>query len=172
MSEPGEAVGAKSPWAPLSQPLFRALWIAAFVSNLGAWMQDVGEAWLMTSLTSSALLVSLLQTAEGVAIFLLALPAGALADIVDRRHLLIVTQAWTCGIAAAVGVVTLTGHATPALLIAGGFGVGLGTALTSPSWQAIVGDVVPREDLAAAITLNGVAFNLARAVGPAIGGLI
>src|ERR1700674_762169 len=102
-----------SAWAPLRQSLFRSLWIASVVSNIGAWMEDVGEAWLMTSQTPSPLLVALLQTAEGLPFFLLALPAGALADIFDRRRLLLFTQIWLCLAATGLGVLTLLGLTTP-----------------------------------------------------------
>src|SRR5204863_5565831 len=96
-----------SAWAPLRHSLFRWLWIASVVSNVGTWMEEVGEAWLMTSQTPSPLLVALLQTAESLPIFLLALPAGALADVVDRRRLLLFTQIWLCLAATALGVLTL-----------------------------------------------------------------
>src|ERR1700680_1555519 len=106
-----------SAWAPLSQPLFRSLWIASVVSNIGAWMEQVGEAWLMTSQTPSPLLVALLQTAESLPIFLLALPAGALADVMDRRRLLLFTQVWMCVAATALGVLTLLDFTTPIVLL-------------------------------------------------------
>src|SRR5947199_7892062 len=111
-----ESQTTASPWAPLRQPLFRSLWIASVVSNIGAWMEDVGEAWLMTSQTSSPLFVALLQSAESLPIFLLALPAGALADVIDRRQLLLFTQACLCLSAAALGVLTLLGVAMPIVL--------------------------------------------------------
>src|SRR5438132_14293157 len=95
-SAPGEPASDISAWAPLQHSAFRSLWIASVVSNIGTWMEEVGEAWLMTSQTASPLLVALLQTAESLPIFLLALPAGALADVVDRRRLLLLTQAWLC----------------------------------------------------------------------------
>src|ERR1700692_3772517 len=102
-----DASKTASAWAPLREPLFRSLWIASVISNIGAWMEDVGEAWLMTSQTPSPLLVALLQTAESLPIFLLALPAGALADVVDRRRLLLCTQIWLCAAATALGALTL-----------------------------------------------------------------
>src|SRR5438270_11481356 len=105
-----------SAWSPLRYSLFRALWVASIVSNLGAWMEEVGEAWLMTDQTTSPLLVSLLQTADSLPIFLLALPAGALADIVDRRRLLLFTQGWMCAAAAGLGMMTLFGLTTPWVL--------------------------------------------------------
>src|SRR5438132_14129494 len=106
-SAPGEPASDISAWAPLRHALFRSLWIASVVSNIGAWMEDVGEAWLMTSQTPSPLLVALLQTADSLPIFLLALPAGALADVADRRRLLLFTQIWMCVAATALGILTL-----------------------------------------------------------------
>jgi MFS family permease len=162
----------QSAWSPLRQYLFRSLWIAAVASNIGTWVEDVGESWLMTSLTKSAVLIALLQTAESLPIFLLALPAGAFADIMDRRRLLIFAQVWMSTVAAALGIMTIAGATTPHLLLFLGFLLGLGVALSSPAWQAIIPELVPRSDLPAAIALNGIAVNIARAVGPAIGGLI
>ena len=133
-----ESPQAASAWAPLRQPLFRSLWIASVVSNIGAWMEDVGEAWLMTSQTPSPLLVALLQTAESLPIFLLALPAGALADVVDRRRLLLFTQVWMYLAATALGVWTLLGLTTPTVLLLFAFTVGTATALNMPAWQAIM----------------------------------
>jgi len=159
-------------WAPLGGALFRSLWIASVISNIGAWMEDVGEAWLMTSQTPSPLLVALLQTAESLPIFLLALPAGALADIVDRRRLLLFTQTWLCLVATGLGVLTLLEWTTPAVLLVFAFTVGIATALNVPAWQAITQELVPREQLASAAALGAVGFNIARAVGPALGGLL
>lgn len=104
--------GRQSAWSPLRQHLFRSLWIAAVVSNVGTWVEDVGEAWLMTSLTKSPILISLLQTAESLPIFLLALPAGAFADIMDRRRLLIFAQIWMLIVAAMPGMMSIAGATT------------------------------------------------------------
>ena len=161
-----------SAWSPLRHSLFRALWIASVVSNLGTWMEEVGEAWLMTDQTASPLLVSLLQTADGLPIFLLALPAGALADIVDRRRLLLFTQGWMCAAATGLGVLTLLGLTTPWVLLAFTCALGAGTALNVPAWQAIMPEVVSREELPSAAALGGIGFNIARSAGPAVGGLI
>src|SRR6266446_10489356 len=103
----GEGTTAESAWAPLSHPVFRALWIASVVSNVGTWMQNVGAAWLMTLLTPSPMVVALVQAATSVPVFLVALPAGALADVVDRRRLLLLTQGWMLLAAAVLGVATL-----------------------------------------------------------------
>jgi MFS family permease len=164
--------GRQSAWGPLRQHLFRSLWIAAVVSNVGTWVEDVGEAWLMTSLTKSPILISLLQTAESLPIFLLALPAGAFADIMDRRRLLIFAQIWMLVVAAWLGVMTIAGATTPFTLLLLAFLLGLGVALNAPAWQAIIPELVIRSEVPAALALNGIAVNIARAVGPAIGGLI
>ncbi len=161
-----------SPWSPLAEPIFRALWIATVASNIGTWMQDVGESWLMVSLTTSPILVALVETAGSLPIVLLALPAGALADVVDRRRLLLITQSWMLVSAALLGVFTLFGLVTPWMLLLLTFILGLGTAMNGPAWQAIIPELVPRRELPAAITLVGVAVNVSRAVGPALGGLL
>jgi predicted MFS family arabinose efflux permease len=158
--------------APLRRRAFRALWIAAVVSNLGTWMQEVGASWLMTSLTPSPLLVTMIQVGSSAPMFLLAIPSGALADIADRRRLLLFTQTWMLAAAATLGVLTLRGDVTPIILLAVTFAMGVGNALNGPAWQAIVSELVPRPELPAAIALNGAGFNIARAVGPALGGLI
>jgi MFS family permease len=126
----------------------------------------------MTSLAPSPLMVGLMQTAENAPLFLLALPAGALADIVDRRRLLLYTQAWMLVSAVALGLLTFFGLTTPLVLLLLIFSLGLGSALNAPAWQAIVPELVPRSELPAAVSLNSVAFNIARAVGPALGGFV
>src|SRR5258708_1853929 len=162
-----------SPWSPLAFAAFRWLWIASVVSNIGTWMQNVGAAWLMTSLPqASPLLVALVQTATTLPSFMLGVPAGAIADIVDRRKLLLVTQTWMLGAAAALGALTMLGVAGPYTLLWLTFALGLGSAMNGPAWLAIIPELVPKKELAAAITLNSVGFNLARAVGPALGGLV
>lgn len=161
-----------SAWSPLRQTLFRSIWIALIVSNIGTWMHSVGVAWLMTELTASPLLVALMQTAVSLPIFFFGLPAGALADIVDRRKLLIATESWMLLVALALGILTLTGYVSAWVLLALTFLLGLGTALDAPAWQAIIPELVKREDLPAAVALNATGFNIARAIGPAIGGLI
>lgn len=159
-------------WAPLAEPIFRALWIAAVASNIGTWMQSVGAAWLMTSLTRSPLLIALLTTAGSLPIFLAGLPAGALADVFDKRHIVLLTQFWMLIVAAAMGVVTFLGWMNPSLLLLLSFLLGLGGALSAPAWQAIMPELVGKEQLATAVALNGAGFNLARAVGPALGGFV
>jgi len=161
-----------SAWVPLRQELFRTLWIAAVASNIGTWMHEVGASWLMTQLAPSPLMVSLIQTAEALPVFLLALAAGALADVLDRRRLLIFSQSWMLGAAAGLGFLTVLHLTTPELLLAFTFLLSFGNALNGPAWQAIVPELVPRRELPAAISLNSVGFNVARAAGPALGGLI
>ena len=161
-----------SAWGPLRESVFRALWIATVVSNIGSWMQDVGESWLMTSLTPSPVLVALVETAGSLPVVLLALPAGALADVVDRRRLLLVMQIWMCVAAGAMGVLALTGHMSPGRLLSLTFLLGIGSAMSNPVWQAITPELVSPADLPAAITLSAVGINIARAIGPALGGLI
>ncbi|MDQ3920153.1 MAG: MFS transporter [Acidobacteriota bacterium] len=163
---------APSAWSPLRLSLFRALWLAAVASNVGTWMHNVGAEWLMTTLAPTPIMVALMQTAENSPTFLLALPGGALADIVDRRRLLIFTQTWMLVAAVALGTLTLAGWTTPWVLLALTFMLGLGAALNAPAWQAIVPELVPRAELPVAVSLNSVAFNIARAVGPALGGLL
>ncbi|MTD44712.1 MFS transporter [Conexibacter sp. W3-3-2] len=158
--------------APLRHPVFRRLWGANVVSNLGFWMQQVAAGWLMTELTGSPALVALLATAAALPVFLLALPAGALADVVDRRRLIIATQTWQIAVSGTMAVLALTDVMTPGLLLAGTALYGLGSTLGMPPQSAIVPELVPREDLPQAIALNAVAFTVAQALGPAIGGVL
>src|ERR1700674_3036046 len=163
---------ANSAWAPLGEPLFRSLWIAAVISYTGTWMQNVGAGWLMTQLTTSPLMVSLVQAAAAVPVFLVVLPAGALADMVDRRRLLLFTQGWMVVAAAALGVLTLLHAVNPWVLLMFTFLLGLGAVMNDPAWQAITPDVVSPARHASAVALNSAGFNVARAVGPALGGIV
>ncbi len=169
--EDNRAVRA-SVWSPLLVPLFRALWMASLVANIGVWMQNVSGVWLMTTLSPSPVLIALMQTATSFPVVLLGLPSGALADIVDRRKLLMIGLAIMLTAVSILGVLTLLGAATPWLLLALTFVLGLGTALNQPIWQAIMPGLVPRKELSNAVTLGGVGFNIARAIGPALGGII
>ena len=171
-SDAGSPESGVSPGSPLRQAVFRAVWIASITSNIGTWMQSVGAAWLMTSLTPSPLLVALMQTAASLPIFLLGLPAGALADVVDRRKLLLVTESWMLLVALALGVLTLAGLMSAWTLLALTFLLGLGAALDAPAWQAIIPELVERQELPSALALNATGFNLARALGPALSGLV
>src|SRR4029434_5078165 len=115
---------AASAWSPLREPLFRALWIAAVASNVGTWMEGVGEAWLMTSLSTSTFLVALVETAGSLPVVLLAVPSGAFADLIDRRRLLLITQIWMLLVAATLGILTLSGRVTPWILLTFAFALG------------------------------------------------
>ena len=160
-----------SAWAPLRlHAMFRALWIAQFASNVGTWMQTVGAQWLL--IDRSPLLVSLVQTASSLPIVLLALPAGAFADLVDRRRLLLGAQLAMFLAAAALAAATFLGATSPALILGLTFALGCGNAVAAPAWQAIQPDLVDRSLLPQAAALNGLNMNVARAVGPAIGGFV
>ena len=161
-----------SPWQPLNRPLFRSLWIAAIASNMATWMHDVGAAWLMTTLAPSPLMVSMVQASTSLPLFVLALPAGAFADVFDRRRLLLLTQGWMLVAAAGLAMLTAAGVTGPIILLGFTFAIGVGTAFNAPAWQAIVPEIVPREALPSAVALNSAGINLARAIGPALGGLI
>ncbi len=163
---------AASPWAPLHHRVFRLLWIASIFSNIGSWMHEVGAGWLMTSLAPSPLMVALVQAATSAPVFLLALPAGALADIVDRRRYLIASQLWMMITAAALGALTLWGLTTAPILLVFTFALGIGTAMMMPAWGAITPELVHRAELQTAIGLNSLGMNVSRAIGPALAGLI
>lgn len=163
---------AAHPWAPLANAVFRALWIASLASNIGTWMQSVGAGWLMTELNSSPLYVSLIQTAMSLPVFLIGIPAGAVADLFDRRRLLIFTQAFMALAAGLLGWLTFIGKESPIVLLLTTFALGIGSTLNNPAWQAVLPEIVSRRDLPQAISLNSVGFNLARAIGPAIGGFL
>jgi MFS family permease len=161
-----------SAWRPLRNSRFRNLLIADFTSDVGSFLQSVGAAWLMTSLTDSPLYIASIQTAVALPFFLLAVPAGTIGDIVDRRKLILITEVWMCAIAAALAIATLTGAMTPWLLLILTLGLSAGDAVEAPAWRATFPDLVNKEELPAALVLNGVEFNLARAVGPGLAGLI
>ena len=159
-------------WAPLQEPLFRSLWIAAVVSYTGTWMQNVGAGWLMTQLTTSPLMVGLVQAAASIPVFLVVLPAGALADMVDRRRLLLFTQSWMVLAAAVLGALTLLGAVSPWVLLLFTFLMGVGAVMNDPAWQAITPEVISPQRHASAVALNSAGFNVARAAGPALGGIV
>jgi MFS family permease len=161
-----------SPFLPLSRPIFRAVWLAALVSYFGGMIQTVGASWLMTSIAASADMVALVQASTTLPVMLFSLAAGATSDNYDRRKIMLVAQAFMLCVSIALALVAWLGHITPWSLLAFTFLIGCGTALNGPAWQSSVGDMVPRSDLPAAITLNSVGFNIARSVGPALGGFI
>jgi MFS family permease len=158
--------------APFRSRIFLAVWAATLVSNFGSLIQAVGASWLMTSLAPSPDLVALVQASASLPIMLLSLPAGAVADIWDRRFVMLVAQVLMFVISVVITVVSWRGHITPWTLLALTFLIGCGVALYGPAWQSSVGEQVPREHIPAAVTLNALAFNIARTAGPAIGGVI
>src|SRR5690242_7917514 len=166
------ASAESSPWSPLRNALFRNLWIATIVSNVGSWMQDVGSGWLMTSLSSSPSMVALVEAADSIPMMLLALPAGALADIIDRRRLLIAAQVYLLVIAGTLALLTWLGMMTAWALLGFTCALGVGAAVIMPAWSAVLPDLVPNEELASAVALNSIAINVSRAVGPAIAGVL
>lgn len=161
-----------SPFAPFHHRAFAVLWGATLVANVGTWMRDVGLGWRMTELAASPAMVAALQSAAMLPVLLLALPAGALADVLDRRRLLFVAQAGLGLLALLLVAMELAGLASPALLLAAALAGGIGAALSAPAWQAIVPQLVPREVLRPAVALNSMGVNIARAIGPALGGIL
>ena len=159
-------------WRPLRVTVFRNLLIADVISDAGAFMQNVGAAWLMVSLGAGPIYVALTQTAASLPYFLLALPAGSAGDIVDRRKLILFTESWMMGVALILAILTIAGVMSPWILLMLTFALSAGDAFETPAWRAILPELVPKEDLAAASALNGIEFNLARAVGPALAGTI
>ena len=157
---------------PLGVPVFRLLWSTWLVANLCMWMSDVAAAWTMTTLTITPIWVALVQSASTLPVFLLGLPSGALADILDRRRWLMFTQFWLAATALALCAVTASGYMTAPLLLGLVFLNGIGLALRWPVFSAIVPDLVPRAQLASALALNGVAMNLSRIVGPLVAGAL
>jgi MFS family permease len=161
-----------SAWAPLRNRVFFALFVAQLVSNLGSLMQSVGAAWLMGDLGASSALIAMVQTATFLPVFLVGIPAGVLADVFDRRILLMVAQAGMMLAAVAMAILTFTGSITVGGVLALTFALGAGVALNSPAWSAIQPDLVPKEQFGQAVALSALTYNVGRAVGPAIGGLV
>lgn len=161
-----------SPWAPFKSKVFSALWVSGIVSTIGVRMHEVGAAWLMTSLTTDPLMVALVQSATSLPIFLFALLAGAIADVVSKRKMLIVVQLIMAVVAGVMTYVVYKGFMTPVLLLVFIFLLGTGAAFVAPAKQSIVPQLIPKEDLQSAIALNSVGFNLSRSVGPAIAGIV
>ncbi|MBZ6076973.1 MFS transporter [Microvirga puerhi] len=158
--------------APFRHRIFRAVWFASLASNFGGLIQSVGAAWLMTSIGGSADLVAMVQASTTLPVMLFSLTAGAIADNSDRRKLMLASQIFLLGVSIALAFFSYWGLVTPWLLLGFTFLVGCGTAFNGPAWQSLVGEMVPRSDLPAAIALNSMGFNIARSVGPAIGGVI
>lgn len=167
-----QPVASASGFAPLHIALFRDRWIASTVSSVGTWMQDTAATWLMTTLTVSPLLIALMQAAASLPVLFFGLLAGATADIFDRRRLLIFWQVWMLASVAVLAVLTFFGHVSPWALLSFTFMMNVGSAMNNPAWQAIVPELVPKELIPDTVSLNSASNNLARAVGPALGGLM
>ena len=159
-------------WRPLRGATFRNLLLADIGSDVGTFMQGVAAAWVMVSLNAGPFYVALIQTASALPFFVLALPAGALGDIVDRRKLILFTEVWMAVVAVVLAGVTLAGFLSPVLLLILTFALSAGDAIESPTWRAVLPELVSQEDLPAAAALNGIEFNFARAIGPALGGIV
>ena len=159
-------------WRPLRSSTFRNLLIADVVSDVGTFMQSVGAAWLMVSLSAGPMYVALIQTASALPFFLLALPAGSIGDIIDRRKVILSTETWMLLIATTIAGLTIAGRMSPVMLLVLTFALSAGDAFETPTWRAVLPELVQKEDLPAASALNGIEFNLARAVGPALAGFV
>ena len=168
----GSAQPAPSRWGAFSSVAFTVIWTASVLSNVGTAMFDTASGWLITSLDANPMTVSLVQVAVSFPMFLFTLPAGALADVIDSRRLLIALELAILAVSVIFAGVVSLHLATPALLLATTFLLGVGGALTSPAWGATIPLLVPREDLDSATALNGAGFNVGRAAGPALGGLV
>lgn len=169
--DPG-AGPSRGAFSPFRYPVFRAIWIANLFSNLGATIQSVGAAWLMTDLTTSNQLIALVQASATMPIMLFGMVAGAIADNFDRRIVMLCAQVGMLVTSAALSALTYAGLINPGLLLAFTLTVGIGTALNAPAWQASVRQQVHRSELSQAIALNSISFNIARSLGPALGGLL
>ena len=169
---PPSAAESLSPWAPIKYPVFRMLWTTWLVANICMWMNDVAAAWMMTSMTTTPIWVALVQSASTLPVFLLGLPSGALADILDRRRYFIMTQFWIAGVATLLCIAVIADVMTPPLLLALTFANGIGLAMRWPVFAAIVPELVPRPQLPAALALNGVSMNASRIIGPLVAGAL
>lgn len=174
MTQPA-SLGAKpavGTFAPLAQPTFAVLWVATILGNVGSFMRDVASAWLATDLSSSPAAVATIQAAATLPVFLLAIPAGVLSDILDRRRFLIVIQIGLAGVSGTLAVLAWQQGLTIEILIGLAFLGGIGAAMMGPTWQSIVPELVPANTLRQAVALNALGVNIARAIGPATGGLL
>jgi MFS family permease len=167
-----ESAAPASPFVPFRQPIFRAVWFATLSSNFGGLIQAVAAAWLMTTISGSPDMIALVQASNTLPVMLFSLAAGAISDNYDRRVIMLIAQGFMFAVSTALAVLGWLGLLGPWLLLTFTFLIGCGIALNNPAWQASVGDMVPRADIPAATTLNSVSFNLARSVGPALGGAI
>jgi MFS family permease len=172
MSQSAVYRAPSSAWAPFRHRTFTVIWIGTVISNIGGWMSSAASGWLMTSLDSSPLIVALVQVATSLPLFLLAIPAGALSDIVDRRKYLMAGELCIMGTCLVFAILVTRHMITPTSLLLMTFLVSVGSAMTAPAWSAVVPVLVPKSALTAAIALNSAGVNVSRAVGPALGGLL
>jgi MFS family permease len=168
---PQEHVAAPA-GSPFRHKAFAVIWIATVVSNIGSWMYSIASGWLMTNLDPNAFIVSMVQVANSLPMFLFAIPAGALADIVNQRRFLILGESCITLVSAAFAALVWLHLITPGSLLVFSFIVTVGSAMTAPAWQSIVAKLVPRADLPSAVAANSVGINISRAIGPAIGGVL
>lgn len=171
MTAPAPAQPAASAFAPLRIGVFRAIWLASIVSNIGGWMQTVGAQWYLVEQGSSATTIALVQTASAAPVLLLGIPAGVIGEFLNRRRLLIVVQAFQAAVALFLSILTVLGDMNPALLLAITFVLGAGAAVQLPAYQALVPDIVPRAMIPQAAALSSIGINIARSIGPALAGL-
>lgn len=171
-SSPSPNAVAPGAWSPLTQPTFRSLWLAVLVSNIGTWIHDVSAAWTMAENTGSPFMVAAVQTATTLPVVLLAVMAGTLADIVDRRRYLILAQLWMLLVASTLALLAHLDMLGPWTLISLTFALGVGAAMAMPAQQATTPELVPKSMLGPAVALSSLSMNIARAIGPALGGLI
>src|ERR1700733_6568905 len=160
------------PGSPFRHRAFAVIWIATVVSNIGGWMYSVASGWLMTSLDPNAFIVAMVQVANSLPMFLFAIPAGALADIVNQRRFFIVGESTITLVSAAFAALVWLHLITPVSLLVFSFVVTVGSAMTAPAWQSVVAKLVPKPDLPSAVAANSVGINVSRAIGPALGGII
>ena len=175
MSDPSASLPAPAPasaWAPFRHRVFALIWIATVVSNIGGWMYSVASAWLMTSLNPDPFIVSMVQVANSLPMFLFAIPAGALTDIVNQRRFLIFGETTILVTSTVFAALVWLHLITPVSLLLLSFMVTVGSAITAPAWQAVVPQLVPRSDLSPAVAANSVGVNVSRAIGPALGGAL
>jgi MFS family permease len=166
------AAQASSPWAPLRHPVFRSIWLASLISSIGSTMNDTAAVWTMSTLSASPLLLSVMATVSAVPIFLFSLPAGALADVLDRRRILLVAQSWMLLAAMLLSAAAWLGEVRPWVLIAVAAALGTGVAFNSPAWTSIMPDLVAFKEMPAAVTLGSLSLNISRAIGPAFAGAL
>ncbi len=172
MSDIAKPAATSSAFAPFQQIVFTIIWTATVLGNTGSFMRDVASSWLVTDLSASPAAVSMIQAAGTLPIFLFAIPAGVLSDILDRRKFLIAVQVLLASVSVTLALLALNGWLTVNLLIVLTFIGGVGAALAGPAWQAIVPELVPRQDIKSAVALNSLGVNIARSIGPAAGGLL